>query len=54
MWRVYDERGRATADLMATEDEEVAAGRRPELHHPTRHELRRVLDPGRVSEVEPC
>jgi nicotinate phosphoribosyltransferase len=53
VWRVYDERGRATADLMATEDEEVAAGRRLELHHPTRHELRRVLDPGRVSEVEP-
>ena len=38
---------------MATEEEDVVAGGRLELHHPTRHEFRRVLDAGRVSEMEP-
>jgi nicotinate phosphoribosyltransferase len=50
LWRVYDARGTATADLMALPDEELAA--RPlELFHASLPGVHRTLD--QVSELEP-
>jgi nicotinate phosphoribosyltransferase len=51
--RVYDERGRATADLMAVEGERIIPGEPLELQHPTRHGVNRVLEARRVSHIEP-
>ncbi len=51
-WRVYDERGTATADLVGLHDED--ASERPlHLHHPTVPGVMRSLPADRVSEVEP-
>jgi nicotinate phosphoribosyltransferase len=51
LWRIYDERGTATADLLALEHEEPAAPL--VLRHPSVPEMRRTLGSDRVSEVEP-
>lgn len=50
LWRVYDERGRATADLIALADEEPKAPL--ELHHPTLPAVQRTLPQERISGVE--
>ena len=49
-WRVYDERGLATADLLALEDEEPVPPL--ELHHPSQAGIRRRLAADRVSALE--
>jgi len=52
LWRVYDERGIATADVISLEGEDLT--RRPlELLHPTRPGVGRVLDASHVSSLEP-
>lgn len=51
LWRVYDERGTATADLMTLSEEEAAA--RPlELRHRTQSTALRRLPDASISEVE--
>jgi len=51
LWRIYDERGLATADLIALASEEPAPPF--ELRHRTQATMRRRLGPGKVSAVEP-
>jgi len=53
VWRVYDRRGKATADLLSLDDEDPRGMKRLVLHHPSDHTSYRVLDRGDVSEIEP-
>jgi nicotinate phosphoribosyltransferase len=52
-WRVYDRRGKATADLLSLDDEDPRHMERILLHHPTEHTTYRALEREDVSEVEP-
>jgi nicotinate phosphoribosyltransferase len=53
VWRVYDRRGKATADLITLASEKPAAGEPITLCHPTDEPRRRRLSGGDVSQVEP-
>jgi nicotinate phosphoribosyltransferase len=53
LWRVYDSRGLATADVVSGEDEELVAGRSIDVHHPHRHDITRTLAADSVGVVEP-
>lgn len=53
VWRVYDQRGKATADLLSLEDENPREMDRLVLHHPTEHTTYRTLARDQVSEIEP-
>jgi nicotinate phosphoribosyltransferase len=53
VWRVYDRRGKATADLIALADERPVAGQPLTLCHPTDEPRRRRLTGDEVREVEP-
>lgn len=53
LWRLYDERGKATADVVTLASERPAAGEPLTLHHPTEPGVSRTLEPGRVSRAEP-
>jgi nicotinate phosphoribosyltransferase len=53
VWRVYDRRGKATADLLSLDDEDPREMERILLHHPTEHNTYRTLDRDDVSEIEP-
>jgi nicotinate phosphoribosyltransferase len=52
-WRLYDQRGKATADLVALEDEEPQRMESIMLRHPTDHTKYRVLQRQSCSEIEP-
>ncbi len=52
VWRIYDQRDKATADLIALADETPAAGEPLILCHPTDEPRRRHLVGDEVSEVE--
>ncbi len=51
LWRVYDDDGRAVADVLSTADEELAAGEQITLHHHARPDVSRRLTTGRVDEL---
>ncbi|MDJ0663282.1 MAG: nicotinate phosphoribosyltransferase [Acidimicrobiia bacterium] len=51
IWRLYDARGRATADLIAMADEELTKGDIL-LHHPHRMGISRVIPRDEITEVE--
>lgn len=53
LYRVYDERSMATADVVARKGEELAAGQPVRLHHPGEPDRSRLLPAERVSRVEP-
>lgn len=53
VWRVYDERGKATADLLSLEDEDPRTADRLALRHPSDHTKCRVLPREEISEIEP-
>lgn len=53
LWRVYDRRGKASADLLSLEDEEPRQARRLVLRHPTDQAKRRVMETESISEIEP-
>jgi nicotinate phosphoribosyltransferase len=53
VWRVYDTRGRATADLLSLDDEDPNAMSVLSLRHPTDHTSFRVLDRNDIAEIEP-
>ena len=53
VWRVYDHRGKATADLLSLDDEDMTHFDRLILQHPTDHTKYRVLHRGEVSLIEP-
>jgi nicotinate phosphoribosyltransferase len=52
-WRIYDRRGKATADLLSAEGEELDPQESILLHHPSEHGVYRRLDQSQVSKVEP-
>lgn len=52
VWRIYDERGRATADLIALDGEPVE-GTDLDLLHPSVPGVQRRLEAGEISRVEP-
>jgi nicotinate phosphoribosyltransferase len=51
--RVYDGRGKATADLLSLDDEDARHMERILLHHPTEYTTHRALERGEVSQAEP-
>lgn len=52
VWRLYDRRGKATADLVALEDEEPRQMNRIFLHHPNDYNKSRTLNAADLSEIE--
>jgi nicotinate phosphoribosyltransferase len=53
VWRVYDQRGKATADLLSLDDETPQEMERIVLRHPTEHAKYRALDRDKIAEIEP-
>jgi nicotinate phosphoribosyltransferase len=53
LYRVYDARGKATADLVTLAGEEISASGRLVLHHPSDNERRRTLVAAEISRIEP-
>lgn len=53
VWRLYDQRNKATADLLSLDDENPAEMERITLHHPSSHVKYRVLDRKDISRIEP-
>ncbi|HEX7973996.1 MAG TPA: nicotinate phosphoribosyltransferase, partial [Anaerolineales bacterium] len=53
VWRIYDRRGKATADLIAREDEDPRQMDRILLRHPHEENKYRVLGREAISEIEP-
>jgi len=53
VWRIYDGRGKATADLVTLAEEDPIHDRPLELRHPTADHYYRCLGPGDVDLVEP-
>jgi nicotinate phosphoribosyltransferase len=53
VWRLYDRRHKATADLLGLDDEEPREMERVTLHHPVSHTAYRSLDQSQLSEIEP-
>ena len=53
IWRVYDERGKATADLLSLDDEDPREMEEVRLHHPTEHAVHRSLALSAIKEIEP-
>lgn len=52
VWRLYDTRGSATADVVAGPDENITPGVGLTLHHPYQSGLARALETGQLAEVE--
>jgi nicotinate phosphoribosyltransferase len=52
VWRVYDARGKATADLLSLDDEDPREMEEVVLHHPTEHNVQRTLHRDDVDEIE--
>jgi nicotinate phosphoribosyltransferase len=53
IWRVYDDRGKAAADLIGLEDENPAEMDPLILQHPTKHTAYRSLRKQEISSIEP-
>lgn len=53
VWRIYDERDRASADLICLEHEEPQQQERLALRHPSDHTRSRTLERSRISAIEP-
>jgi nicotinate phosphoribosyltransferase len=52
VWRVYDQRGMATADVLSTDDEVIKPGQELLLHHPIERDICRTLKAGEISAAE--
>jgi nicotinate phosphoribosyltransferase len=52
LWRVYDQRGKATADLLTLDDENPVSEPQLVLRHPTDHSKYRTLQRENISSVE--
>jgi nicotinate phosphoribosyltransferase len=53
VWRLYDQRGKATADLLSLENENPCEMTEITLRHPSDHAKERVLNQSDISEYEP-
>ncbi|MEO5953483.1 MAG: nicotinate phosphoribosyltransferase [Chloroflexia bacterium] len=52
-WRLYDTRGKATADLLALHDEDPTSMDRIIARHPSDHTIMRSINKSTISEIEP-
>lgn len=52
VWRAYDKRGMATADLLSLGDEDPREMEQVVLRHPSDHTKYRVLDHGSITKIE--
>lgn len=52
VWRIYDEREKATADLLALDEENPRQMESVFLHHPTDHTKSRTLSREHISQIE--
>ena len=52
-WRIYDEKGKATADLISVRDEQVDKQSEITLRHPSDQTKFRVLSKDQISKIEP-
>jgi nicotinate phosphoribosyltransferase len=52
VWRLYDRRSKATADLLSLDDEDPRQSSQIILRHPSDHTKYRVLDQNDVTEIE--
>jgi nicotinate phosphoribosyltransferase len=53
VWRIYDRRGRATADLLSLDSEDPRHIDQFALRHPVDHTKHRTLAQGEISRIEP-
>jgi nicotinate phosphoribosyltransferase len=53
LWRLYDTRGKATADLLALEEEQPASQGKVTLRHPSDHTKLRTLPGSAIARYEP-
>jgi len=53
VWRLYDQRGKASADLLCLHDEEPREAEQLTLHHPTDHAKKRKAAATEISKLEP-
>jgi nicotinate phosphoribosyltransferase len=53
LWRIYDKRDKAIADVMSTSDEDLCKQRSLHLHHPTDPLKHIVLSTNEFSKIEP-
>jgi nicotinate phosphoribosyltransferase len=53
VWRIYDRRGNATADLLALPADDVRNMPRIQLRHPSDHTKQRIREKSEISEIEP-
>ena len=53
VWRFYDERNKATADLISLKEDDPEEMDQILLRHPTDHSLQRILKREYISEIEP-
>jgi nicotinate phosphoribosyltransferase len=53
IWRLYDQRNHATADLLSLDDEDPREIEQLELRHPSDHTKRRVLSQKQITKIEP-
>jgi nicotinate phosphoribosyltransferase len=52
VWRLYDQRGKAIADVLGCGDEDISRDERITLHHPTDHSKHRTLRSNELSAIE--
>lgn len=52
-WRIYDQRGKASADLLSLDDEDPRQMERITLHHPADHTRYRSLHQSDITAIEP-
>ncbi len=53
IWRIYDKRGKATADMICLQDEDPQTKSKFTLRHPTDHTKYRTLQRSDISKIEP-
>ena len=53
VWRIYDRRGKATADLLSLDDEDPRTQTDLVLHHPSDHTRFRTLHQTNIEQIEP-
>lgn len=52
VWRIYDQRGKATSDLLSLEGEDPRQMETITLHHPVENQMFRQLERNAISEIE--
>lgn len=53
LWRIYDQRGKATADLICLNEENPKEMDEIKLRHPTEHTKKRTLRKENITQIEP-